>query len=60
MTIWMRVSSDEYQLPEIIAESRKELAYLCGVSEQAIAQNRYYAKRGNGRERYVKVKLEDE
>ena len=34
--IWMRVSKDKYELPEIIADSSTELAALCGIKRATI------------------------
>lgn len=36
MKVWMRVSLDQYQLPEAIADSAKELARLCNTTPSVI------------------------
>lgn len=36
MNIWMCVSNDEYELPEIIADTAKQLAIMCNTSENNI------------------------
>lgn len=36
MYIWMCVSNDEYELPEIIADTAKQLAIMCNTSENNI------------------------
>ena len=34
--IWMKVSSDKFELPEAVADTAVELAKLCGVTANGI------------------------
>lgn len=34
--LWMRVSPDKYEVPEVVARSAGELAMMCGVSKGTI------------------------
>lgn len=52
--IYMKVSSDTYQLPLAIAESLSELAQICHVTKGTISTA--IAKGGN----YKRVLIEDE
>lgn len=36
MTIWMKVSNDKYELPEVVADSAKELAKILDVNANTI------------------------
>ncbi len=60
MIIWMLVSEDEYELPLKIADSRNELARLCGVTPNDISSAISHAKARGTRSRYVKVEVNDE
>ena len=59
-TIYMKVTKDRYSLPEAVATSVKELARICGVSENAISSSIGHAKRGDWKSPYVKVVVEDD
>ena len=55
----MRISSDEYQLPEAIADGPKELAELVGVSQNTVNCEIYKSKH-NKKTRFIKVVLDEE
>lgn len=57
--IWMRVSADDLELPEIVADSAAELAELCGVTINAIYSGTSRTSRGiikNGIYRKVRTR----
>ena len=58
--IWMAVDADEYELPQAVAESSRELARKCGTSKSNVETCAYRGWNGrlNGR-RFVKVPRED-
>lgn len=60
--IWMRVSKDKYELPEIVADSAESLARKCGTTAATI-RTEIHRKKHNERKtsRYVSVDiLEDD
>lgn len=53
----MKISSDEYELPEAIAGSRKELAQTLGISDNAIRNEVYKYEHGlTKKQKYIKFK----
>ena len=44
MYVWMKVSDDKYELPEVIADSSKELAAKCGIATNTIFTTNQYRK----------------
>lgn len=61
MYVWMRVSADRYEFPEVYAYSAKELARLCGIKEGALwSMVRRFEKGELKRCRYVRVEIEEE
>lgn len=55
MTLYMRVTSDKYELPLAVADSKRELAEIQGLSVSAV-KSAYSLKTKT----YVKVEVEDE
>lgn len=53
--IWMKVSIDKYELPEMVAESREELAEILGVKPKSISEDMSRAKRKGMKCSYIKV-----
>ncbi len=60
MILYMKVSRDKYQLPEIVCESLKELAERSGVKPQTISGAMNHAKKKGGTSYYVRVEVDDE
>lgn len=59
--IYMKVSSDEYELPLVAADTLGELSRLTGASENCIKSAISHVKSGRRkRSIYVKVEIEDE
>ena len=60
MNIWMKVSKDEYRLPQAIADSAQELAELCGTNENSVRSTASKHRRGQYKTAsYIKVEVED-
>lgn len=60
MILYMKVSRDKYQLPEIVCDTLKELAERSGVKPQTISGAMNHAKRKGGTSYYVRVEVDDE
>ena len=61
MTIYMQVTSDEYELPVAVADSVKGLAKLAGVNEKTICSSISHMKSGRNKTSiYRRVEVEDE
>lgn len=60
MEIWMQLSSDEYKLPTAVADSREELANMCGVRPDSILVSIYRSRKGIMPEKYCRVVVPDE
>lgn len=60
-SLWMLVTADEYELPLIIADTRKELSDKCGASEISISSCISKVRHGvRKRSIFVKVDLDEE
>ena len=60
MTLWLKVSEDEYELPEIVCDSCEALAWKCGVKAKSLRG--MISKFENGKRskcKYRKVVVED-
>ena len=60
MTIWLKVSSDRLELPIAVAESKQELARICGVKVNNIDSAMCHARARGYRCAYIKVEVEDD
>ena len=60
MDIWMKVSDDEYELPELVADTQAELARLCGVQRASIASALVKARKSGWRSTYAHVHIEED
>ena len=60
MTLYMKVSNDKYELPEIIARTTIELAEKCGVKSQTVRSAMSHAKKHGWPCQYVRVEVEDD
>lgn len=45
--MWVKVTKDEYELPEAVADTAAELAKMLGVSKNAICSSVYHFRKGN-------------
>lgn len=60
MIVWMLVTKDKYQLPIAIADTSKELAKICGVSNRTVISGALRDKSGAVKKsRYIKVVVDD-
>lgn len=55
MTLFLRVTLDKYELPIAVAESKKELARILGLTRQTVLT--YYKRNQRG---FIEVEVEDE
>ena len=53
--LYMKISLDEYELPEAVADSIVELAKMCGVTANTISSHMCHSKKTGYRCRYIKV-----
>lgn len=61
MTIWMKVTADEYELPMAVADSAAELARMVGCNENCIYSVVSKIKKGKTKHgRYRKVEVDDD
>lgn len=60
--VYMKVTEDEYELPEIIAESAEELAKICGTTSAAVSGTALKHRQGKIKKhpKYVRVIIYDE
>ena len=56
--IWMKVTKDKYEFPVVMASTARELAELCGTTEDSIHSAIYHARTRGYRSQYVKVREE--
>lgn len=58
--VYMKVSKDKYQLPEVIADSVKELAEKCGESPRVVSSLASKASKGKHKNSpFIRVEIEE-
>ncbi len=57
--VYMKVSNDKYRLPEVVADSIKELAERCGTTSGSIRSYMSHAKKQGKDIIYIKVRIKD-
>ena len=58
--LYMKISNDEYELPEIIADSISELARKCNVHYNTVQIHLMRSKKGLVRkQKYIEVEIGD-
>lgn len=63
MTIWMKVTKDEFELPIVVADTAGELAEKCGVKRKTILSwiSHYRGKKGEWKWcPYIRIDVEDD
>lgn len=60
MTLWMEITTDDLELPLVVASSAEELARKIGKTKNNICSSVSKAKTRGYRSRYVKVEVEDD
>ena len=60
MTLWMEVTTDDLELPLVVASSAEELARKIGKRRKNIYSAISKAKARGYRSKYVKVEVEEE
>lgn len=61
--VWMKVTQDEYRLPVAIADTSRELAKICGDTNENVRTTAYKANKGlykNAKSKYIIVVLNEE
>lgn len=61
--VWMEVTQDEYRLPVVIADTSRELAKICGDTNENVRTTAYKTNKGlykNSKSRYIVVVLNEE
>ena len=59
MMVWMEIDHKNKELPVRIADSAKELAQLCGTTENNVRSQASKVKHGVNNCRYIKVWIGD-
>ena len=60
MTVYMKVSRDEYQLPVAVADTMSELARMCGVTISNISHALKDSVVKGRKSDYLKVEVDDD
>ena len=61
MKLYLCVTRDKYELPEVVADSVKELAEKCGVSRNAVAVPISKQRKGiYAKSRFHEVEVDDD
>lgn len=55
--IWMKITTDEYELPMAVAGTCEELAELLGITKNTIQSMRSHYKRDGRKCPYILVKI---
>lgn len=58
--LWLKVSNDEYELPEAVAGSANELARVLGITENAIYSSMSQSKKYGYKQRFIRVVIEED
>lgn len=60
MFVWLKVTPDRYELPVAVADTGKELARICGVSENNVYSTMTKARKLGHRCKYIRVEVEED
>jgi len=61
MYLWMRVTTDEYELPEAVADSADKLAKMCGVKAMTIYSSLSHYEHGRiAKTPYRRIRVDDD
>lgn len=60
MKLYVKVSEDEYELPEAVAETKKELSLMLGRNESYACQVIKYSKKNKTKPTIIEVEVDDE
>ena len=60
MVLWIKVSDDEYELPEMVADTSTELSRMCGLDGNSVQSAISNAKRRKSKCQYKKVEISDD
>jgi hypothetical protein len=59
-TLYIKVSDDEYRLPEKIATTPRELAEWCGVKPTTVKSAISHAKKSGQLSKYIRVEVDED
>ena len=60
MTLWLKVTHDEYELPVAVADNSSQLAILLGIKRNSIFSSMYSNKRYGWWTQFRKVEIDEE
>ena len=60
MTLWLKVTHDEYELPVAVADNSSQLAILLGIKRNSIFHSMYSNKRYGWWTPFRKVEIDEE
>ena len=60
MYVYMKITTDRYELPVAVADTGEELAEICGVSRNNVYNTIRKARINGYRCQYVRVEVEDD
>ena len=60
MYVYMKITTDRYELPLAVADTGEELAKICGVSRNNVYTTMRKARLLGHRCQYVRVEVEDD
>lgn len=60
MVLWMKISNDEFELPEAVADTSIELAKMCGINKNGVLVAISNAKRRKCKCQYLKIEIDEE
>ena len=59
-TVYMKISDDEYELPEAVADTKQELSIMLGRNKSYACQVIKYCKKNGKKSTIVEVEVDDE
>lgn len=56
--VWMKITQDALELPEIVADSAAELARICGTTRNAVSSAASHARLNGIKSSYISVEVD--
>lgn len=60
MTVWIKITRDEYELIEAIADSALELAKMCGVTRSSVYASVNNERRFGTRAMFKRIEIDED
>ena len=61
MKLYLKVTTDKYELPLVVADSQSELARICGISKSTVASSLCAVRNGRcNKSAYKEVEIDDD